>query len=82
MSYMVAGAVEGLLLGLCLYLVYVRGGLGGGEGMDGDDVEEGEEEYLTGVNASQETPLLLGRELRGAGRWTRESRGVGWGGMR
>ncbi|KAL8940760.1 MAG: hypothetical protein Q9216_002640 [Gyalolechia sp. 2 TL-2023] len=86
MGYVVSGAAEALVLGLGVYLTYVRsraGVLVGG--MDGDDVfvaereEEGEEEeYITGLSLGEETPLLPGRgesEFRGSNRWGREAMG-------
>lgn len=72
-SYMVAGAVEAILLGVCLYLSYTRPRAGGLDGDEALEVEDGEEEYITGTNIgldTEETPLLPGRgesELRGAG---------------
>ncbi|KAL8865811.1 MAG: hypothetical protein Q9174_006679 [Haloplaca sp. 1 TL-2023] len=67
MDYIVSAAVEALLLALCLYLYFVRPRLVDG-GLDGDD--EAEEEYISGIGAGEETPLLgkgSGKQGRGHG---------------
>ncbi|KAL8828029.1 MAG: hypothetical protein Q9170_006780 [Blastenia crenularia] len=86
-AYVVTGTMEALLLGLSLYLWWRRSKSGILiRDLDGDDVVEGEgdeideegEEYITGVSASEETPLLPGRrenELQGSRRWRREAVG-------
>ncbi|KAL8925319.1 MAG: hypothetical protein Q9208_003609 [Pyrenodesmia sp. 3 TL-2023] len=79
MSYIVSAAVETLLLSVCLYLSYMWPRAGDLDGDEVLEVEDSEEEYITGANVgweTEETPLLIGRvdnEHGGAGRWLREA---------
>ncbi|KAL8887005.1 MAG: hypothetical protein Q9192_006392, partial [Flavoplaca navasiana] len=59
MNQIVSGCAEGLLLALCLYLYFSQRKFGRDD-LDGD--EDAEEEYITSMSMSEETPLLPGRD--------------------